>query len=205
MQSDSQKIVFASKIQFLRPAEYDHYLRIKNVVVAYQNQVFINQSVRCCRMPGVIRQRHPFLLLWTCVMSILSCRQINGVWLTKTYYFIRLYRPTADVSRHYVFNGSSTFEMHADKLDWILISGHWSSLVNVYPETSFKSLSSSTPVLHYSLRQYRVNTQSSDELPLWRHKSKGSDSPLQKSREISRIINYQQQNGLINEDILIFY
>ena len=33
-----------------------------------------------------------------------------------------------------------------------------------------------------------VNTQSSDELPLWRHKSKGSDSPLQKSREISRII-----------------
>ena len=139
-------------------------------------------------------------------MSILSNRQTNGVWLTKTYNFIRLYRPTADVSWHYVFNGSSTFEMHDEELDRILISGHWSSLVNVYPETSFKSLSSSTPVLHYSLRQYRVITQSSDELPLWRHKSKGSDSPLQKSREISRIINYQQQliNGPINEDILIF-
>ena len=124
-----------------------------------------------------------------------------------TYNFNRLDRPTADVSRHYVFNGSSTFEMHAEELNWILISVNWSSLVNVYPETSFKSLSSSTPVLYYSLRQYRVNTQSSEELPLWRHKSKGSDSPLQKSREISRIINYQQQliNGLINEDIIIFY
>ena len=140
-------------------------------------------------------------------MSILSCRQINGVWLTKTYNFIRLFMLTADVSRHYVFNGSSTFEMHAEELDWMLISVHWSSLGNVYPETLFKSLLSSTPVLHYSLQQYRVNTQSSDELPLWRHKSKGSDSPLQKSREISRIINYQQQliNGLIYEDILIFH
>ena len=139
-------------------------------------------------------------------MSILSCRQINGVWLKKIYNFIRLYRPTADVSRHYVFNGATTFEMHAEELDWILISVHWSSLVKVYPETSFKWISSTTPVLNYSLRQYRVNTQSSNELPLWGHKSKGSDSPLQKSREISRIINYQQQliNGLINEDILIF-
>ena len=51
--------------------------------------------------------------------------------------------------------GSSTFEMHAEELDLILISVHWSSCVNVYPETSFKSLSSSTTVLHYSLRQYR--------------------------------------------------
>ena len=75
-------------------------------------------------------------------------------------------------------------------------------LVNVCPETSFKSLSSSTSVLHFT-----VNTQPSDELPLWRHKSRGSDSPLLKSREISRIINYLHQliNGLINEDILIFY
>ena len=135
-------------------------------------------------------------------MSILSCRQING-----DITFIRLYRPTADMSRHYVFNGSSTLDMHAEELNWMLISVHWSSLGNVYPEPSFKSLSSSISVLHYSLRQYRVNTQSSDELPLWRHKSKGSDWPLQKSREISSIMNYQQQliNGLINKDILIFY
>ena len=72
---------------------------------------------------------------------------------------IQFYRPTPDVSRPYVFNGSSTFEMHAEELDRILVSVHWSSIVNVYPESSFKSLSSSTPVLHYSLRQYRVNAQ----------------------------------------------
>ena len=39
MQSDSQKIVFDSKIQFLRSAEYDHRLKIKNVVVADQKQI----------------------------------------------------------------------------------------------------------------------------------------------------------------------
>ena len=38
MQSDSQKNVFGSKIQFLRSAEY-HRLKIKNVVVADQKQV----------------------------------------------------------------------------------------------------------------------------------------------------------------------
>ena len=48
--------------------------------------------------------------------------------------------PTADVSRHNTFNASSTFEMHAEELDWIFISVHCSSLVNVYPGTSFKSL-----------------------------------------------------------------
>ena len=30
-------------------------------------------------------------------------------------------RPTANVSRHYVIKGSSTFEMHAEELDRILI------------------------------------------------------------------------------------
>ena len=84
-------------------------------------------------------------------MSILSCREIN-----KDIHFIRPYRPTADVSRHYVFSGSSTFEMHAKELDRLLISVYWSSLVNVYPDISFKSLSSSTPVLHYSQSQYTV-------------------------------------------------
>ena len=39
MQSDSQKIVFDSKIQFLRSAEYDHRSKIKNVVVADQKQI----------------------------------------------------------------------------------------------------------------------------------------------------------------------
>ena len=40
MQSDSQKnIVFDSKIQFLRSAEYDHRLKIKNAVIADQKQV----------------------------------------------------------------------------------------------------------------------------------------------------------------------
>ena len=31
---------------------------------------------------------------------------------------------------------------------------YWSRLVNVYPETSLKSLSRAISVLHYSLRQY---------------------------------------------------
>ena len=39
MQSDSQKIVFDIKIQFLRSAEYYHRLKIKNVVVADQKQI----------------------------------------------------------------------------------------------------------------------------------------------------------------------
>ena len=39
---------------------------------------------------------------------------------------------TADVSRHYVFNGSSIFEMHAEELDLMLISVHWSSLGSGY-------------------------------------------------------------------------
>ena len=38
MQSDSQKNVFAKHI-FLRSAEYDHRLKIKNVVVVDQKQV----------------------------------------------------------------------------------------------------------------------------------------------------------------------
>ena len=41
-------------------------------------------------------------------------------------------RPTADMSRHYVFKGSSTFEMHAEELDRILISVYMISLVNLY-------------------------------------------------------------------------
>ena len=76
----------------------------------------------------MVRQRQPFLCLITCVMSILSWDLINKD------NFIRPYRPTADVSRHYVFKGSSTFEMHAEELDRILISVYWSSLVNVYPK-----------------------------------------------------------------------
>ena len=39
IQSDSQKNVFGSKIKFLLSAEYDHRLKIKNVVVADQKQV----------------------------------------------------------------------------------------------------------------------------------------------------------------------
>ena len=56
MQSDSQKKnVFDSKIQFLRSAEYDHRLKIKNLVVAYHTQVLTKAFA------GVIRQRHPFI------------------------------------------------------------------------------------------------------------------------------------------------
>ena len=58
------------------------------------------------------------------------------------------------MSLRFVFNGSLTFE----ELVGILISVNWSRLVNVYPETSFKSLSSSTPVLHFTLRQYSQYT-----------------------------------------------
>ena len=40
MQSDSQKKLFSiSKYIFLRSAEYDHRLKIKNIVVADQKQV----------------------------------------------------------------------------------------------------------------------------------------------------------------------
>ena len=45
-----------------------------------------------------------------------------------------------------------------EELIGILISVNWPRLVNAYPETSFKSLSSSTSVLHYSLRQYSQYT-----------------------------------------------
>ena len=41
-------------------------------------------------------------------------------------------RPTADVSPHYVFKGSSTFEMRAEELDRILISVKRISLVYLY-------------------------------------------------------------------------
>ena len=67
---------------------------------------------------------------------------------------------------------------------------YWSRLVNVYPETSFKSPSRATSVLHYSLRQYSQYTVIG-RTALVTSQSKGSDSPLHKSREVSRIINYR--------------
>ena len=51
----------------------------------------------------------------------------------------------------YVFNGASTFEE-------LVGIAYWSRLVNVYPETSFKSLSKAIYVLHYSVRQYSQYT-----------------------------------------------
>ena len=55
MQSDSQKKnVFDIKIQFLRSAEYDHRLKIKNVVFADQEQVLTKA------FDIITRQRHQF-------------------------------------------------------------------------------------------------------------------------------------------------
>ena len=60
-------------------------------------QSSFNQCVRYCRMPVWYDNVKRFLFLIN--LSILSCRQIvdlesikNGVWLTKTYNFIRPYR-----------------------------------------------------------------------------------------------------------------
>ena len=43
-------------------------------------------------------------------------------------------------------------------IDKFVTLAYWSSLVNDYPETSFKSLSKATYVLHFSLRQYSQYT-----------------------------------------------
>ena len=40
----------------------------------------------------------------------------------------------------------------------VVTVAYWSRLVDVYPETSFKSLSKAIYVLHYSLRQYSQYT-----------------------------------------------
>ena len=43
-------------------------------------------------------------------------------------------------------------------IDKCVTVAYWSRLVNVYPETSFESLSKAIYVLHYSLRQYSQYT-----------------------------------------------
>ena len=138
-------------------AEHDHRLKIENVVVA--DQVLINALIRYCRYRchgyDNVSRSFVFDKLEHFVMLTNSRPRIYVKWgLINLLGPIGGCRcePTICFQRVFNFRGTRW------NIDKCVTVAYWSRLVNVYPETSYKSLSRAISALHYPLRQYSQYT-----------------------------------------------
>ena len=163
--STVKNILFDRKITFFAItiyfAEHDHRLKIENVVVA--DQVLINAFaiVACwCRCDTTTSPFFVFDKLEHFVMQTNSRSRIYIKWglINKDVQFYYALYAAADVSLRLSFQRVFNFRGTPWNIDKCVTVAYWSRLVNVYPETSFKSLSNAIFVLHYSLRQYSQYT-----------------------------------------------